>query len=283
MEENKILLNRRIFNKFILFSTIFPEILFAEFETESNNFFNIDLNEKNTSVILVKDNIKEIKLIQEEEKIISNINSKDSLKSNCKNYYLTIDDGYHFKEEILNIANEKNIKLNLFIIGNLICKNPKIWLKAIEDGHLLGSHTFNHIMFSKSSYQKIKNDFSLYKEKVSNSIGKNNFENIEFFRFPYGDKGNKNNYKDIHKLITEEYGWKISKWDLDLSFNTKFFICSYTFPEQQQKISDYCSHSKKENNTVLLHFKKPDHLALREIIKYGDLHGLNFKRLDNKI
>lgn len=200
-----------------------------------------------------------------------------------KIYYITLDDGYHYVEEILNIANEKNVKLNLFIIGSIIESNPKIWIKAIEDGHLLGSHTYSHLKCSKHSYKEIKKDFKQYELVMKDKIGVENFKNIEYFRFPYGDSGNRHNRKDINKLITQDYGWDIVKWDLDLSFNHKDHGCrSFTLEEQIDCYSNYCLHSIKKKNIVLLHFKKPDHKCLDDFITYGLKHDFEFARLDNK-
>lgn len=243
-------MDRRSFNNYLLLS-ILSSSLFGEDKSK------IILNDSNVSLF---NNLKKI-----------------------KKYYITIDDGYHYVKEILAVANEKNVKLNLFIIGSIIEENPKIWIEAIEQGHLLGSHTYNHYQFSKHSYKDIKKDFKQYENIMKDKIGLEHYNNIKFFRFPYGDKGNIHNKKDIHKLITQDYGWETVDWDLDLSFNHKDHRCrSFTLDEQKDCYSSYCSKSIKPKNIVLFHFKKPDNICLDDFITFGLKHDLEFLRLDHK-
>ncbi|MDR1761151.1 MAG: polysaccharide deacetylase family protein [Bacteroidales bacterium] len=64
-----------------------------------------------------------------------------------KTVYLTFDDGPvpQFTEYILDILEEYNIKGTFFCVGENIEKYPEIFKKLREKGHVVGSHTYNHI------------------------------------------------------------------------------------------------------------------------------------------
>jgi peptidoglycan/xylan/chitin deacetylase (PgdA/CDA1 family) len=263
-------MNRRDFNKLLIFTIFYnysKSNLLANKQTENQ------LTNYGENLLTLPDNLSDTALY---------INKDIKNPNKIQKYYLTLDDGYLYQEEMINIANEKNIKLNLFIIGKIIEQDPKLWLSAIEQGHLLGSHSYSHLMFSKNSYQKITTDFEIYKQKISNVIGLENFQKIKYFRFPYGDEGSKRNKQDINKLITETYGWNIVRWDLDLSFNHQVKFRSFSHNEQIATYQHYSNNTKKDKNVILLHFKQPDNLCLKSFIDFGLEQNFEFMRLDDK-
>lgn len=194
--------------------------------------------------------------------------------------YLTVDDGWSHKKSIIEIANHYKVPLNLFIIGKAIEQDPSIWRDAIDKGHMLGSHTYNHYKLSKIDELTIFSDFKQYKKCVSNTLGQETFEKIKFFRYPYGDTGNKGTKPATKKMIEDE-GWKTSWWNMDLSFVSTgaYGLKAYKNPEDQLK---YFSKNLKSINVPLFHFKDPDAKAIELIIKFGLENGYKFARLDSK-
>ncbi len=193
--------------------------------------------------------------------------------------FLTVDDGWNYKKTILEIANHYKVPLNLFIIGKVIEQDPKIWQDAIEKGHMLGSHTYNHYKLSKINEETISADFKQYKKCVVNSLGSENFEKIKFFRYPYGDMGNKET-KPATKRMIEDNGWKTSWWNMDLSFaSSSYGVRAYKDPYDQ--LSFFSKHLKNIN-VPLFHFKDPDVKAIELVIKFGLENGYKFSRLDSK-
>ncbi len=193
--------------------------------------------------------------------------------------FLTVDDGWYYKDEILAIANRYNVPLNLFIIGQIIEKEPKVWAKAIERGHLLGSHTYNHHKLSRISEGVAVKDFKQYKKSVTNSLGTENYEKIKFFRYPYGDKGNKHTSVATKKILADS-GWQESWWNMDLSFaSSKYGVSAFKDPHEQLT---FFSKNIKSINVPLFHFKNPDVKTLELIIEHGVANGYKFSRLDNK-
>jgi len=66
-----------------------------------------------------------------------------SLKN--KEIALTFDDGpVDNTLEILALLKKFNMKASFFCIGKNIEQNPEIFRKIIEEGHMVGNHTFSH-------------------------------------------------------------------------------------------------------------------------------------------
>jgi hypothetical protein len=116
---------------------------------------------------------------------------------------------------------------------------------------------------------------------MKQKLGEENFSHIKYFRFPYGDIGNKSNRGDIHKLITQDYEWKVVGWDLDLSFKHESKHCSsFILEEQIETYLSYNHQTQKDKNIVLFHFKKPDNDCLSSFINFGLNNDCKFLRLD---
>lgn len=194
--------------------------------------------------------------------------------------YLTVDDGWHYKKTILEIADHYKVPLNMFIIGKVIEQDPSLWIKAMDRGHILGSHTYLHPKFSKIDSSIANEDFKLYKTKMVNIMGRENFDRIKYFRYPYGDTGNSENRSEIKKMV-EDNGWKISWWNNDLSFKSSGYgVSPYRDPREQ--LRSFESTIGKNKNVLLFHFKAPDFQGIELIIKNGLENGHKFCTLNGK-
>lgn len=195
-----------------------------------------------------------------------------------KKIAITIDDGWFDREKIVHITDYYNVPVTMFIIGKVIHEDPKPWIKAIEKGHEIGCHTFYHGFFSRETEEKILDDFSLYEKTFLNKLGKDNYQNIKHFRYPYGDTGNKITRPLVEKLVQDK-GWKVAWWDLDLSFMHRPRFSDYkspTLPFDKFKIYMEENHEK---TIVLLHFKYPDWEVLPRIIEYSLQNNIKMVKL----
>lgn len=204
---------------------------------------------------------------------------KPKEQKNETKIFLTVDDGWHYKKTILEIADHYRVPLNMFIIGKIIEEDPAIWQKAIEKGHMLGSHSQHHHKFSKTDKKIIVNDFREYKKCVVNTLGKESFEKIKYFRFPYGDRG-KGEVKNVAEDIITDNGWLQSWWTTDLSFSSNGYGVK-AFKSPQDQLRKFASNVKPIN-VPLFHFKDPDVRALELVIQYGLSKGYKFCRLDSE-
>ena len=101
--------------------------------------------------------------------------------------YLTFDDGPSFlTKEVVEILKKENIQATFFLIGSQIMEEEEELLKRmVEDGHLLGIHTYTHksneIYRSADSYIE---DAKKTAERIYEVTG----EWPKIYRFPWGSK-----------------------------------------------------------------------------------------------
>ncbi|MBE5805799.1 MAG: hypothetical protein E7313_03700 [Clostridiales bacterium] len=69
--------------------------------------------------------------------------------SNSKKVYLTFDAGYEagYMDKILETLNQNNVKACFFITGHYLNTQPELVQKMIDEGHIVGNHMPNYLMF----------------------------------------------------------------------------------------------------------------------------------------
>lgn len=187
--------------------------------------------------------------------------------------YLTLDDGWKETQRVFDIAKQYQVPLGLFIIGQVIERNPKIWQYAIEQGHEVLSHTYAHKPASTISPQVFLEDLRKFQSIVVNKLGTEAFNKIHSFRFPYGDKGKKVQRDEITKIIHNEFGWDISWWNHDLSRHPKNMTVEGVASDKQ------IDAIKRRGGVVLLHFSKFDAEVLEKLIVKSLSKGIKFGAL----
>lgn len=113
-------------------------------------------------------------------RLIQNLFPKYNWKVNTmdKVLYLTFDDGPipDVTDEILDILDEYNAKATFFCVGENVKKNPQVFEKIIRNGHVAGSHTYNHMNGWNADVDSYLNNM----KKAANLV------QSELFRPPYG-------------------------------------------------------------------------------------------------
>ena len=119
------------------------------------------------------------------------IGSNYHVKAYCNNPHetqnhiaITFDDGPHeMTLSILKVLKEHGVKATFFCIGKNIEKHPEILIKIIEDGHLIGNHSFSHSrvfdFYRKNQVIEELRDTDAIIEKFTG-------KKPRFFRPPYG-------------------------------------------------------------------------------------------------
>lgn len=97
---------------------------------------------------------------------------------------LTFDDGPDeiITPKILRILKKHNIHALFFVIGQKVLKHPELVKKIVEEGHILGNHTFDHFRACTSCYPKYLEEIENCQQAIKNVIGVNS----RFFRPPMG-------------------------------------------------------------------------------------------------
>ena len=92
--------------------------------------------------------------------------------------YLTFDDGPIPESTpfILDILRRFGVRATFFVVGDNVRKYPDLFQRIIDEGHLVGNHTHNHI----SGFRHTVRDYMFNVEKA------NAYIRSHFFRPPHG-------------------------------------------------------------------------------------------------
>jgi len=96
---------------------------------------------------------------------------------------LTFDDGPDplYTPEILRILKKNHIPATFFLVGSNARKYPELVKKEIQDGHIIGNHTFSHPHLNSLPARKIDSQIVRTDKVLQTITGKNPL----FFRTPY--------------------------------------------------------------------------------------------------
>jgi peptidoglycan/xylan/chitin deacetylase (PgdA/CDA1 family) len=98
---------------------------------------------------------------------------------------ITFDDGPHpvYTPQILSTLQKHGVKAVFFLIGQKAAQHPEVVKKIIEEGHLLGNHSYRHnFSFSLQKVKSLHRDIELCDQTLERITG----QKIWLFRPPYG-------------------------------------------------------------------------------------------------
>lgn len=122
--------------------------------------------------------------------------------------YLTFDAGFENGNTpaILDALKKHNAKGTFFLVGNYIKENPDLVKRMVEEGHIVGNHTYTHPDMSKiSDMESFKKEITKLEDAYKEVTGQ---ELEKFYRPPQG-KYSENNLKNAQQL-----GYKTIFWSL---------------------------------------------------------------------
>lgn len=125
-----------------------------------------------------------------------------------KKLYITFDAGYEngYTPKILDALKKHNVKATFFVVGNFVKTAPELLNKMLDEGHIVGNHTFTHPDMSKiSDMESFKKEMQSLEKAFTDATGK---EIQKFYRPPQG-KYSENNLK-----LANELGYKTIFWSL---------------------------------------------------------------------
>ncbi|MEB3701947.1 Polysaccharide deacetylase family protein [Candidatus Bealeia paramacronuclearis] len=193
------------------------------------------------------------------------------LKSS-KRIYLTIDDSpsIHTYEKI-DFLKAHTIPAVFFCRGEFIKKYPDQVAYAIQNGFLVGNHSYSHPYFSKISLNHCYNEILKTEELIETAYKMAGTTRLhKVIRLPFGDRGGDNSHK-IQKFLKElhfcpmDFGhhsdleFYDAPWTWDTKDYKKDLIES---PESYlKKLEDYAEKSSFPEEILLLHdFDHTHHL-----------------------
>lgn len=100
--------------------------------------------------------------------------------------YLTFDCGYEngYTEQILDTLNAKGVAGTFFVTGDYVKQAPQIVERIIDEGHVLGNHTVNHINMAKATAQEFIDEITGLENLVKNL--RPDAQPIRYYRPPEG-------------------------------------------------------------------------------------------------
>lgn len=188
-------------------------------------------------------------------------------KTDEKVMYLTFDEGYEngFTSKILDVLQEENVPAAFFVTGPYLKNQTELVQRMIDEGHIVGNHTVNHLNLPKQTAEKVQEEIGELDELCEQLYG----VRMKYIRPPEGE------YSEKVLAIAEDMGYKTIMWS--------FAYKDWDVNLQQGK--DYALNQIvpyfHNGAILLLHAVSADNAAaLRDIIKQAKADGYEFKSLD---
>ncbi|MEG2174830.1 MAG: polysaccharide deacetylase family protein [Oscillospiraceae bacterium] len=117
---------------------------------------------------------------------------------------LTFDQGYEngFTATILDTLHEKNVQGVFFLTGHYVRTQPALVQRMIDEGHILGNHTNNHLNFTKCSLEEAFEDAKWMQDALREQFG---YE-LRLFRFPEGA------FSERSLALVQQMGYRSVFW-----------------------------------------------------------------------
>ena len=128
--------------------------------------------------------------------------------SEDKKIYLTFDCGYEngYTPAILDALEKHNVKAAFFVVGNYLETSPDLVKRMVEEGHIVGNHTYHHYDMSKISdpavFRKEMDDVrTLFQETTGTEMAM-------YYRPPQGK------YSETNLQMAKDLGYSTFFWSL---------------------------------------------------------------------
>lgn len=118
--------------------------------------------------------------------------------------YLTFDEGYEngYTSKILDVLKAKNVKATFFVTGDYAKKETEIVKRMIDEGHVVGNHTWKHYSMPEKSADVCRSEIKELHDYVQQNY---NYE-MKVFRPPMGE------FSEQTLALTQEMGYKTMFW-----------------------------------------------------------------------
>lgn len=128
--------------------------------------------------------------------------------SDEKKIYLTFDAGYEngYTASILDVLKKQEVPAAFFLVGNYLQTSPDLVKRMVDEGHVVGNHTFHHPnMSSISSKEAFTKELTALETLYTEITGQ---EMPKFYRPPQGI------YSEENLKMAHELGYTTVFWSL---------------------------------------------------------------------
>ncbi|MFI6938114.1 polysaccharide deacetylase family protein [Streptomyces sp. NPDC050418] len=132
------------------------------------------------------------------------------LASRDRTMVLTFDDGPdpRYTPGILRTLRRHNVRAMFFVCGEMAAESPDLLREMIDDGHLIGNHTWTHPQLLKIGRSAVRQEIESTSEVVRRTVG----QAPMWFRAPYG-AWNRNAFEIGARLGMEPLAWTTDSLD----------------------------------------------------------------------
>ena len=182
---------------------------------------------------------------------------------------ITFDDGPHgtLTPRLLNILKETGGSVTFFVMGVKVARHGDILKRAINEGHEIANHVWNHPVLSKISYDAVFQQLNRTSALIHQVTGG---YTPKIMRPPYGNTNPK-----LNKYITESSNLSVVMWSYD------------TNDWKHPKVSELVSKSLQKiqsGDIVLCHDIHPGTIqAMKDIIIGLQKNGFSLVTVSNLI
>ncbi|MCL2458586.1 MAG: glycosyltransferase [Desulfobulbus sp.] len=127
---------------------------------------------------------------------------------------LTFDDGPDEKwtPMILDILKARKVKATFFMIGTNMEKHPKIVQRVLDEGHMIGVHTYSHPNVAQISEERAHLEFNATQRLLESITG----HSTTLFRPPYNADTNPHDQEELVPVkLAQEMGYLTVTEDID--------------------------------------------------------------------
>lgn len=158
---------------------------------------------------------------------------EDPIPADIRRVALTFDDGPHpvYTEQLLDGLKERGVRVTFFVTGEHAEIHPDIIKRMVEEGHLVGNHTYSHIQLTKTNREIYKEELIKTNEILKEITG----QEVQYVRPPYGS---------WDKSFEKELNMFPVLWNVD-----PMDWCS----ENVSCITEKIVSKVKENDIILMH------------------------------
>lgn len=186
-------------------------------------------------------------------------------KTSEKVVALTFDDGPDAQQtpKVLEVLKQNKVQACFFLIGSKIDNNEALVRQIIDEGHLIGNHSYSHTNgFPLYSKKRMLADLMLCQQKLEEITKESN----DLFRPPFGVTNPTIGYA-VRQIGMKAIGWSIRSLDTKIT--------------SKEKVLKRIRKQLHPGAIILLHdFLPQSDLLLSEILKLLKDEGYSIRRLD---
>lgn len=185
-----------------------------------------------------------------------------------KELFLTFDNGYEngYTTPILDVLKEKKVPAAFFVTGHYAKDQPELMKRMVNEGHLIGNHSWSHPDMTRISDDRIKEELDKVKQEVAAVTGQ---KEMPFMRPPRGV------FSERMLAVSKQLGYRNVFWSVAYAdWDTKK-------QKGRQYAYDKVMAQLHPGAVILLHSVSKDNAeAIGQIIEDARKLGYEFKSLD---